>query len=175
MKKKDYDIPILQGEETLYSLKISSQNPAFPQELKTNLWHFEWIYISVKTIYIYIYIYIYIFIHRQTVSFYQNSSVWLDTYDTQSWDRNPSNFMLELVSDRSANKRTTLAKGIFKVLCSNSSGSIHLFTFLYPIGYQSAQFFQRAFALCERQPKIPLCMCVCVCIYIYIHTHTHKG
>ena len=29
--------------------------------------------------YIYIYIYIYIVIHRQTVSFYQNSSVWLDT------------------------------------------------------------------------------------------------
>ena len=29
--------------------------------------------------YIYIYIYIYMVIHRQTVSFYQNSSVWLDT------------------------------------------------------------------------------------------------
>ena len=27
----------------------------------------------------------------------------------------PSNFTLELVSDHSANKRTTLAKGIFKV------------------------------------------------------------
>ena len=26
-----------------------------------------------------VYIYIYIVIHRQTVSFYQNSSVWLDT------------------------------------------------------------------------------------------------
>ena len=32
-------------------------------------------------IYIYIYIYIYIVIHRQIVSFYQNSSVWLDTQD----------------------------------------------------------------------------------------------
>ena len=30
-------------------------------------------------IYIYIYIYIYIVINRQTVSFYQNSSVWLHT------------------------------------------------------------------------------------------------
>ena len=28
---------------------------------------------------IYIHIYIYIVIHRQTVSFYQNSIVWLDT------------------------------------------------------------------------------------------------
>ena len=88
-------------------------------------------------------IYIYIVIHRQTVSFYQNSSVWLDTWDVWRWDGNPSNFTLDLVSDWSANKRTTLAKGIYQVLCSNSS-SVHLFTFLYPIGYQSAQFFQRA-------------------------------
>ena len=42
-----------------------------------------------------IYIYIYIVIHRQTVSFYQNSSVWLDTQDARSRDRNPSNFMLD--------------------------------------------------------------------------------
>ena len=34
----------------------------------------------------------YIVIHRQTVSFYQNSSVWLDTQDARSRDRNPSNF-----------------------------------------------------------------------------------
>ena len=87
-------------------------------------------------------IYIYIVIHRQTVSFYQNSSVCLDTLDARSQDRNPSNFTLESVSDYSANWRTTLAKGIFKVLCSKSS--IRLFTFLYPIGYQSAQFFRRA-------------------------------
>ena len=32
----------------------------------------------------------YIVIHRQTVSFYQNSSVWLDTQD-----RKPSNFTLD--------------------------------------------------------------------------------
>ena len=35
---------------------------------------------------IYIYIYIYIVIHRQTVSFYQNSPVWLDKIDSRSWD-----------------------------------------------------------------------------------------
>ena len=51
--------------------------------------------------------------------------------------------MLDLVSDRAANKRTTLVKEIFKVLCNNSS-SVRLFTFVYPIGYQSAQFFRRA-------------------------------
>ena len=46
-------------------------------------------------IYIYIYIYIYIVIHRQTVSFYQNSSVWLDPQDARSRDRNPSNFTID--------------------------------------------------------------------------------
>ena len=59
-----------------------------------------------------IYIYIYIVIHRQTVSFYQNSSVWLETLDARSRDRNPSNFTLDCVSDNSSTKRTTLAKGI---------------------------------------------------------------
>ena len=39
------------------------------------------------------YIYIYIVIHRQTVSFYQNSSVWLDTQDARSRDRNPSKYI----------------------------------------------------------------------------------
>ena len=62
-----------------------------------------------------IYIYIYIVIHRQTVSFYQNSSVWLDTQDALSRDRNPSNFTLDKVSDLSATKQTTLAKETFKV------------------------------------------------------------
>ena len=47
-----------------------------------------------------------------------------------SWDRNPSNFTLDLVSDRSASKRTTLAEGICKVLCNNSSSGVRLFTFL---------------------------------------------
>ena len=34
-------------------------------------------------------------IHRQTVSFYQNSTVWLDTLDAQSRDQNLSNFTLD--------------------------------------------------------------------------------
>ena len=38
-----------------------------------------------------IYIYIYIVSHRQTVLFYQNSSVWLDRQDSRSWDRNLAN------------------------------------------------------------------------------------
>ena len=83
-----------------------------------------------------IYIYIYIVIHRQTVSFYQNSSVWLDTQDARSRDRNPSNFTLDCASDHS----TTLAKGILRYFIFRNSSSLCLH-FLYPIGYQSAQFF----------------------------------
>ena len=95
---------------------------------------------------IYMYIYIYIYILSSTYRLFRSirTLVWVDTEDARSRDRNPSNFTLELVSNHSANKCTTLAKGIFKVLCSNSSGSVRLFTFLYPIGNQSAQFFRRA-------------------------------
>ena len=57
---------------------------------------------------------VYIVIHRQTVSFYQNSSVWLDTQDARSRDRNPSNFKLDRDSDHSSTKQTTLAKGILR-------------------------------------------------------------
>ena len=68
-----------------------------------------------------------------------------------------------------------------RYLCSNSSS--HLFTFLYPIGYLSAQFFRRAlhyasggwkFLHQSAQPpwgsieRERVCVYVCVCIYIYI-------
>ena len=46
---------------------------------------------------------IYIVIQRQTLSLYHNFLVWLDMYDAWSKDRNPPNFKLDLVSDRSAN------------------------------------------------------------------------
>ena len=51
-----------------------------------------------------------IVIHRQTVSLYHNFSVWLDTQDIWSLVRNPPNITLDLVSDRSVNKRTTSAR-----------------------------------------------------------------
>ena len=49
-------------------------------------------FLQGRHIYIYIYIYIYIVIHKQTISLYQNSSVWLDPQDTSSRDRNPADF-----------------------------------------------------------------------------------
>ena len=45
---------------------------------------------------------IHIYSHVQTVSLYHNSSVRLDTDDAWSWDQNPPNFTLDLVSCCSA-------------------------------------------------------------------------
>ena len=53
---------------------------------------------------------VYIVIHRQTVSLYNNSSVWLDTKDASSWDWNPPNFTLDWVSYCSAISRHTSAR-----------------------------------------------------------------
>ena len=43
-----------------------------------------------------LHIYIYIVIHRQIISLYHNSSVWLDTQDASSHNRYPPNFTLSL-------------------------------------------------------------------------------
>ena len=82
-----------------------------------------------------------------------------------------------------------------RYLCSNSR-SVCLFTFLYPIGYQSAQFFRRALYYASggrqffRQSAQPpwesvyivihrQCVCVCVCVrailMIYIQINTVNG
>ena len=62
-----------------------------------------YIYIYIYYLTIYIYIYIYIVLHRQTVSLYHNFSVWLDTLDASSWNRNPPNCMyVRLITYRSA-------------------------------------------------------------------------
>ena len=56
----------------------------------------------------------YIVIHRLTVSSYHNSSVWLDTQNDLSWDRNPSNFMLDMVSNRTAISAKYVSSGIIR-------------------------------------------------------------
>ena len=87
--------------------------------------------LSYMYIYIYIYIYIYLYrvIHRQTVSFYQNSSVWLETLDAWSRDRNLSNFTLDFVSDCSANKHTPLAKEIIRFqVAAAAAVCLHFYT-----------------------------------------------
>ena len=77
-----------------------------------------------------------IYSHSQTVSFYLNSSVWLDTLDALSWNWNPPNFTLDLVSYRSATVNIRQL-GNNKGLCS----SFCLFAFCLT-GYQSAQFIR---------------------------------
>ena len=49
-------------------------------------------------------------------------------------------------------------KELLKYLCSNSSS--RLFTFLYPISYQSAQFFRRALHYASGGRKIPSQECL---------------
>ena len=76
------------------------------------------------------YIYIYIVIHRQTASFYQNSSVWLDTQDARSRNRNPSNFTIDKGFRPHNHKQTTLAKGIFRYFMFSKQQQLQpLFTF----------------------------------------------
>ena len=84
---------------------------------------------------IYIYIYIYIYILSSTDRLFhpvRNLQCGYTFRMLENRDQNPSNFTLDLVSDCSANKHTTLAKGIFKVLYSNSSSNVRLFTFFIP-------------------------------------------
>ena len=160
------DPPIVCPTSDSYSSPCSPHYNPTVAGGRNNIYIYIYIYIYIRRyicvcIYIYIYIYIYthshryicvdiykyiyIVIHRQTVSFYQNSSVWLDTQDARSQDRNPSNFTLDCVSDHSATKRTMLAKGIlryFYFLATAAAAFVYIY--LYPIGYQSAQFFRRA-------------------------------
>ena len=117
--------------------------------------------------------------------------MWLDTKDARSRDRNLSNFPSDLISDRSVHKRTTLAKGIFKVLCSNNCSSVRLFTFYIPYRLPECSILSKRFALRERRPKIPSAECstpmgegiychphtyihTYIYIYIYIYKHNNK-
>ena len=68
--------------------------------------------LECKHQYIYIYINIYIYIHRQTVSFYNNSLVWLDMQDALSWDENLPKFTLDMTSNHSAISVTYVISGI---------------------------------------------------------------
>ena len=67
----------------------------FPYDL-TFLLAYSYIYTNLIRTHTHTHTHIFLYvIHRQTVSFYQNSSVWLDTQDARSQDRNPSNFTLD--------------------------------------------------------------------------------
>ena len=124
---------------------------------KNRIWHWitykDWSALKQNQI-------IYIVIHKQTVSFYENSSVWLDTQDARN--RNPSNFTIDYVSDHSATKRITLATGIFKVFIFSKQQQQQqqqqqqpLFTFFIPYRLPECSILSKSFALRLRWPTIP--------------------
>ena len=114
---------------------------------------------------VYIYIYIYIIIHRQTVSLYYNSSVWLDTQDVWSWDWNLPNFTLDLVFYCSASRQHV------------SSGIIRH----YVVAFVCLHFAlpdtrvlnsMKSFTVCEWHLLIALPECsIYLYIYIYIYIY----
>ena len=72
-------------------------------------------YIFFVSLHIYIYIYIYIYILSSTdrsVSFYLNSSVWLDRLDSRSWDRNPVDSNANPGFSHAASRKLAQAKKI---------------------------------------------------------------
>ena len=98
-------------------------------------------------------IYICICCHPRTVSLYHNFSVWLDTWDAWSWDRNPPNFSF--------------------VRLSIIPLSPHLH--LYLTGYQNAQFVRRALHYIYMRACVRVCVCtymrvyiLCVSLYMYM-------
>ena len=105
-----------------------------------------------------LYIQLYIVIYAQTVLMYHNFSVWLDTQDAASWDRN--------LPDFTSVGYLTVSKGILR---------IYLFTYTL-IGYQCAQFVRRALHLRvfgNRQFPIRVLNLTWVGEHIYCHPHEY--
>ena len=110
------------------------------------------------TIYIYVHIIIYIYIncHPQADCFVV-SQLFSVAKHVRRLKRNPPNFTLDLVSDRSPNKCTTSAWN-YKVL--NSSSSVRLFTFYTLPDTRVLNSFEE------------LCI-IYIYIYIYIYSQIH--
>ena len=103
-----------------------------------------WITIHYFLPYIYIYIYIYIYCHPQTDCFVLSE---LFSVARQGGSSKPGSKPIQLYVRLSLRPLGQQAyhvwlRELLRYLCSNSSS--RLFTFLYLIGYQSAQFFRRA-------------------------------
>ena len=88
----------------------------------------------------------YIVIHKQTVLLYHNSSVGLDTQDTSSWDQNPPNFTLDLVSYCTS----------IREFCISFRLYTHTYIYIYIHIY-----------MC-------VCVCVCECIISQIYSNFYK-
>ena len=91
---------------------------------------------------IYIYIYIYIYCHPQTGCFVLSELFSVIRHVGRSKPGSKPIYLYVRLSFRPLGQQAYHQGIFFKVLCSNSSS--RLFTFVYSIDYQSAQFFRRA-------------------------------
>ena len=109
----------------------------------------------------------YIYCHPQTDLFVLSELFSVATYA----GRNPSNFTLGYVSDRSANKRTTLATRILKVFIYQQQQTfVHIFI---PYRLPECSILSNSFALYERRPTIPSPECSTPMVErIYCHPQT---
>ena len=141
--------------------ELSTQEYRFLSFLNFPIYHLSCMKFSTAIRYwtIYIYIYIYIVIHRQTVSFYQNSSVWLDTHVARSSvarharrskpGSKPVQLYLRPLGHQADHRE------FFKYLFSNSSSSLHFVYIFIPYRLPECSILSKSFALCERRPTIP--------------------
>ena len=127
----------------------------------------------------YIHSYIYIVTHRQTVSLYHKSSVWLDRLDSQSWDRNLADWKANLRFYHSAMRKSAQAKEILMLM-------YHIcFVYTYPFnGYRELNSFEEScFMLVatitsltrELNPTGVEEHIYCIYIYIYIYICTDSA
>ena len=93
----------------------------------------------------YMYIYIYIYCHPQTDCFVLSELFSVARHTRCSKPGSKPIHLYVRLNLRPIGQQTdhVWLREILRYLWSNSS-SVHLFTFLYPISYQSAQFFRRA-------------------------------
>ena len=96
---------------------------------------------TVATLLLNIYIYIYVYILSSTDRLFHSIRTLQCGQTRRTLETHPTLLQTKCQTVRPTNL-SRLAKGIFKVLCCNSSSRLH--TFLYPIGYLSAHLFRRA-------------------------------
>ena len=116
-------------------------------------------------------IYIYIYCHPQTVCFVLSELFSVARHVGCSKQISKPVQIYVRLSFRPLGQPRWLRE-FFKVLWSNSSSSVRLFTFVIPYRLPECSILSKSFALCERRPKIPLSECstpMGAYIYIYIY------
>ena len=120
--------------------------------------------------------YIYIVIHRQTVSLYQNSSVWLNRLDSSSWDSNLADWNANPRFYHTTMRKLAQAKEILTLMYHIS------FVYIYLLNdYQELNSFEEPCftlvatitSLARELNPTGVGEHIYIYIYIYIYMHTH--